>query len=322
MSDPDRDANSTYLLASLQWLRSRLERLIDKSKVKATTLTRQKKAMQAAENSDPPPAVVQLHRAFGLSPFEQEILFLCVAMELDIAIADLCAQAQNNANRPYPTFALCLSLFEDPIWDALLPGRPLRYWRLLEVAQPGASPLLISPLKADERIANYFKGLNELDNRLADLLFPLILPSNDLPTTPPLAPSQQQTLQTIARYLERDLHRPQLPLIQLLGTDTTSKKQIAYEIASGFGLPLYRLLIELLPAQTADLKRLVRLWQREHRLNPIALYLNAQALTGPAPTSDTALALRYLLSSSSGMVFLDAADRSLSLDRGSRRCLW
>ena len=317
MSNAAQDPNTVYLMASLAWLRSHLQRLADKSQVTAATLTRQKKAMQAAEDSNPPPAIVQLRHVFGLSPFEESILFLCVAVELDTAIASLCAQAPVNNNRPYPTFALCLSLIENPVWDVLLPGRPLRYWRLIEVQQTGATPLIVSPLKADERIVNYFKGLNELDDRLSDLLLPLKFSNNNSSSSPPLAPSQQQTSLLAAHYLESNLQKPQLPLIQLLGSDTPSKKQIAYQVVSGFGLPLYRLFVELLPLQTAELKRLVRLWEREHRLNPIAVYLDAQVMTGTAQNSEVAVALRYLLTSSSGMVFLDATDRSLSLDRAT-----
>ena len=53
------------------------------------------------------------------------------------------------------------------------PERPLRYWRMLEISQPGSQPLTTSPLRADERIVNYIKGLNYLDDRLALLLSPL-----------------------------------------------------------------------------------------------------------------------------------------------------
>ena len=47
----------------------------------------------------------------GLSPFEQDILLLCAAMELDTRIPALCARAQDDPARPYPTFALALVLF-------------------------------------------------------------------------------------------------------------------------------------------------------------------------------------------------------------------
>ena len=129
--------------------------------------------MAEAAPIDPPPALVILGQRLGLSQFEQEILLLCAAMELDTRIAGLCARAQDDPDRPYPTFALALALFDDPAWDALSPERPLRYWRLIEINQPGATPLTTSALRADERIVNYLKGLNYLDDRLTPLLAPL-----------------------------------------------------------------------------------------------------------------------------------------------------
>src|SRR5439155_13907902 len=116
------------------------------------------------------------------------VLLLCAAVELDTRIGPLCAQAQDDPNRPYPTFALALALFDEPAWDVLSPERPLRYWRLLEIHQAGPQPLTTSPLRAEERIVNYLKGLNYLDDRLATLLTPLA--GGPLGTSVALPPSQ------------------------------------------------------------------------------------------------------------------------------------
>ena len=94
-------------------------------------------------------------------------------MELDTRIAGLCARAQDDPQKNFPTFALALALFDEPSWDALSPERPLRFWRLIEISQLGAQPLTASALRADERIVNYLKGLNHLDERLSSLLSPL-----------------------------------------------------------------------------------------------------------------------------------------------------
>jgi hypothetical protein len=94
-------------------------------------------------------------------------------MVLDTRMAGLFARAQQDSNRPYHTFALALALFEQPAWEVMSPERPLRYWRLIEINQPAARPLITSALKADERIVNYLKGLNYLDDRLAALMTPV-----------------------------------------------------------------------------------------------------------------------------------------------------
>src|SRR6185369_575980 len=105
-----------------------------------------------AELTDPPSALAFLSQRLGLSLFEQNILLLCAAMELDTRIAGLCARAQDDPPKPFPTFALALTLFDDPAWDVLSPDRPLRYLRLIEIHQPCAQPLTTSALRADERI--------------------------------------------------------------------------------------------------------------------------------------------------------------------------
>src|SRR5262245_12431043 len=140
-------------------------------------------SMAAAGAIDPPPALVILAQRFGLNRFEQELLLLCAAMELDTRIPALCARAQGDDRLAYPTFALALSLFDDPTWEPLSPERPLRYFSLVEVFQPAGMPLTGSVLRADERVVSYLKGVTYLDDRLAPLLVPLSAPGSDPPAS-------------------------------------------------------------------------------------------------------------------------------------------
>ena len=267
-------------------------------------LTRAAKAMATAEAKDPPPALLQLCRRFKMSRFEQQVLLLCAAMELDPRIASLCAQVPGNSHQPYPTFALALSLFDEPAWDSLSPERPLRYWRLIEINQPGAQPLTTSALRADERIVNYIKGLNYLDDRLSPLLTPLEYPETSLP------PSQQKVIATITQAL----CQLSPPVMQLLGPDSTSKQLVARQATQDLGLLLYRLPAELLPAQAAEIETFSRLWQRESLLLPIALYLDAHETGGTAPPEGQAPPLHRFLSRSGGLLFLSSRDVRPNLD--------
>lgn len=267
--------------------------------------------MAEAEAMSPPPALVMLGQRLGLSRFEREILLLCSAMELDTSIGDLCARAQANINRPYPTFALALSLFDDPAWDVLSPERPLRYWRLLEIIQSGIQPLTASPLHADEKIVNYIKGLNYLDDRLAPLLMPLQIANSKIG----LPPSQQNAVDTIVSQLKLIFGNHPLPSIQLLGPDSASKQLVASHAAAALGLHLYRLPAELLPTDVQEMETLARLWERESILLPIALYLDAHDVDGTSvpPVS-------RFLERSNGIIFLDSRDiwkglsRAITLD--------
>ena len=248
----------------------------------------------------PPPALFLLSQRFGLSRFEQEMLFLCVAMELDTRIATLCAQVQNNANAPYPTFALAFAIFADPAWDVLSPERPLRYWKLLEITQPGSQPLTTSPLRADERIVNYIKGLNYVDDRLATLLIPLETgPSH-------LAPSQVKSLESVLQELQVT-HSTQPPVLQLIGPDPLSKQLMAQAMAQELGLSLYRLPVSLLPTPIGELEDVVRLWQRESLLLPFTLYLDAHEET------KISTQLEQFLTRSRALMFLSTRDVSPQL---------
>jgi hypothetical protein len=255
--------------------------------------------MAAAAAMEPLPALHILSRRFGLSPFERDLLLLCAALELDTRIAALCAQAQDDPNRPYPTFALALSLFDDPAWDVLSPERPLRYWRLVEINQPGAQPLTTSALRLDERILNYLKGLNYLDDRLAPLLVPFIETAGE----GELPPSQVTAVSLASRHLQQSA-----AVVQLIGPDPVSKQLVAQAAAAALGLHLYRLPVELLPTQAANLETLARLWQRESILLPVALYLDAQEMDGPSPPEEQAMsaasALHRFLGRSQGLFFL------------------
>ncbi|MGI8554203.1 MAG: ATP-binding protein, partial [Dehalococcoidia bacterium] len=117
--------------------------------------------MMAAEALDPPPALLLLAQRLGLSRFEHEVLLLCAAGELDTRIPALCARAQDDPRRDYPTFALALALFADPAWDVLSPERgrvlltfvrssSLLSWRRLAIREDLRTPPL--GLAAPKRI--------------------------------------------------------------------------------------------------------------------------------------------------------------------------
>jgi hypothetical protein len=292
--------NARQLGSALAELRQRLENFCHRSaqgngatqKSAATAPTHESK--QAVEA---PSALELLGDRLGLSPFERNVLLLCAAMELDTRTAGLCARAQDDPLKNFPTFALALALFDEPSWDALSPERPLRFWRLIEISQPGTQPLTVSLLHADERIVNYVKGLNYLDERLSLLLSSLELSADPVE----LAPSQQTLAQIILRRWRQSAESGALPVAQLVGTDSQSKQLVANCAAAALNRRLYRLPVESLPVNQADLELLARLWQRESRLLPLALYLDAEELNGPA---DRSSALNHFLSRSDGVFFL------------------
>jgi hypothetical protein len=250
-----------------------------------------------------------LSEALGLTPLEQDILLLCVAMELDPSIAALCAKAQGDPNRAYPTFALAL-LFEGSEWSALSPEHALRYWRLIEISQPGNLPLTVSALRADERIVNYVNGVNYLDDRLSALVSPIDISGEPVA----MPPSQQAIVDRAVEQLKGFVPAGKLPRFELLGSDSASKQLVASGIAQKLNLSLYRLPATLIPSNPADAENLARLWQREGQLLRTALYIDAADLDADAPGGSAPLA--RFVSRLDGVTFIDSRDRLADLPEG------
>jgi hypothetical protein len=251
-------------------------------------------AWATAAADEQAPALVELSDRLGLSPFEQKILLLCAAMELDPAAPGLCALAQRDERRPWPTFALALELFDDPSWEALSPRGPLRDWRLIEITQPPGQPLTRSALRADERIVSYIKGLNYLDDRLEPLLTAIPAPQDGLPA------SQRITATAVLEGWARSGELSRAPVVQLLGQDAAAKLSVAADAAGRLGCQVYRLAAGLLPSQATDLETAARLWSRESLLLPLVLYLDAHAEDAGAPDR----AVGRFLANSSGLFLL------------------
>jgi hypothetical protein len=271
-------------------------------------------ALAAAEALEPPPALVLLARRFGLSRFEQEVLLLAAAPELDTGIASLCAAAQGDAERSYPTLALAMSLFDAPAWEALSPERPLRSWRLLDF-DPASQPLLTCPLRTDERTTDYIKGLHHLDSRLTPLLS--VAPAAGKPED--LPPSQRAALDGLVQRFEQAARTGPLPFICLTGPDAADRQRLAWHAAALLGLRLYRLPVELLPSSAAELETLSRLWQREYLLGPVALYLQASESASWSSESRATSPLGRLLERCNGVFFVDAAGEPAALAAGCGR---
>lgn len=265
-------------------------------------------SLSAAESQEPPPAAVILARQFGLSRFERDILMFCAALELDGKTASLCAKAALAA-RPYPTFALALQIFDEAEWDALSPHRPLRYWRLLEINQPGAEPLVTSALRADERIVGYMvEPLHQLDDRLQTFVTPV--PADDGQA---LSASQRKQVRQLKTFLDRQQAASIGNInIQLTGPDSSAKLAIASQALAPLGLDLVQFSLPNLPGQPAELEQLLRLWGRERLLLPVALFLDTHGLDGGEQATQTRALQR--LASAGGIVIVASRDLRPELD--------
>jgi hypothetical protein len=262
-----------------------------------TAIAQAAAAREAAANTDPPPALVMLAAKLGLSTFERDTVLLCAAAELDPGVVELFAAVPGSGAHAYPTFALALQVLAEPIWDALSPHRPLRYLRLLEINQPGATPLTAAALRADERVVNLIKGLNEPDERLTALLVPLEVDASHL-----LAASQQLAADELEARIRGSADANTVPIAYLIGVDTGSKHAVAARVVAGLRRRAYRVALDVLPVQRAELELLARLWQRESLLLPLALYIDAEDFD--AGSRESAGTLPWFLSRDLGLVLV------------------
>jgi hypothetical protein len=79
-------SNDAYLAAAVKWVRLRLQQLVELAEPVNVEPIKRAAPMTAAEDTDPQPALLILSQRFGLSHFEQELLLLCAAIELDTGL--------------------------------------------------------------------------------------------------------------------------------------------------------------------------------------------------------------------------------------------
>jgi SpoVK/Ycf46/Vps4 family AAA+-type ATPase len=227
-----------------------------------------------AKESTGPPALEMLVHLFGLTPFEREILLLCLAPELDPSFERLCAYVQDDMNRRYPTPHLGLTLFGDEdeppaAWGSFAPEAPLRRFHLL-VLEPGqlpGTPLGARPLRLDERVAGYLRGVNALDDRVSQLLQPL--------EPAPLAPAHQKLVERLVRSLESADGLYRWAAVNVTGRPGVGKGAVARALCDELGLRVYNLDPGLLPSHGPERQEALRLLERESVLHQFALYVPA-----------------------------------------------
>jgi hypothetical protein len=302
MADTDFEANNrAYLQAGLRWLRALLraraaqiapssppldtqaakspsepaprwpfgkrapqkETLALPAPLESEEIKTARAAMDEAARGDPAPALIMLSRRLSLSSFEEQMLLFCAAFELDPDMPALAAAACGDPGKRVPTFALGMALFGDATWDALAPGRPLRGLQLLEVHQAGSMALIAAPLRIDERIAAFVKGLNYLDERIAALAS-VALASDAVPD------SHHATIDTLARWMSADAPAG---VLQIVGGDSSSKRDVVAAASAKAGRVLLAAPSSSLPARADDIDHVIRLWTRESALLPVALFI-------------------------------------------------
>jgi hypothetical protein len=279
------EANQRYLARAIAQVRVAIERF-----VRGAGETSPPDAIE--ETSEPmpaPPALETLCSAFEMSDFERKILLMCAGAEMDSRFAELYASSLQGSHALQPNFSLALAAFGDAHWSALSPGRPLRYWHLVEVRP--ADALTTSPLRIDERVLHYLVGVQALDERLLGSIRPMPSPES-------VTPSHLLIAERIAGLWSHVKSGARLPIVELCGEEAMAKRAIAASASSMIGLRLHALPAWKVSHGTgAELDTILRLWEREAVLASSALLLECDDMeNSEAPASAIAHLTEFIRS--------------------------
>jgi len=218
------------------------------------------------------PSLEALARSFGLEPFERDTVLLCFAIGENPEFATLCAYVQDDVNARYATPHLALSVLcqtpghRESARAALLSSSPLRRFRLLSLGDGiNGAGQSSRPLRIDERIADYVRGINRLDESVVHLVRPV--------SPAPIAGAQCELVDRLVCCAESTASQP-WPPFQLTGPAGAGKKAVASEFCAQAGLQLYAFDLRRLPLQDAERHPLLHVMEREAVLSRIALYVD------------------------------------------------
>ncbi len=260
--------NQQYLMLELARVRKSLADFVSRVQtgaVVAGTVDSQAPTIEPGRLADglpAPPAFLSLCGAFELSPFERDLLLVCIGVELEPEFRRLCQTASGCA---LPTFHLALAALCAPHLSALSPQSPLRRFGLIELT-PGET-LTLSPLRVDPRILNHVIGQSVLDERLGAL--GQVLPDSEQPLGHALRPLCEQ----IVRLFD-GAQESHPPAVSLFGADASERQALAQHACQELGLLLFEVRAADLPSSATERAQLARLWAREQALLHIALLLS------------------------------------------------
>ncbi len=266
-------ANYQYLLASVKRIRQLLEAYIASAENpldSPDTALPQDSATECPLDSETS-ALHQICTLFNLSPFERDILLLCLGCELDPYFPLLCAEAQENPEQNYPTLGLAVSALLGGSWNVLSAQNPLQHWGLIEI---GTGLLLTqSPIRLDRRILCYLLAEPSLDDQLAGIVQQL--PHSASITLPP---SHQKLADQMVVTWSQAFSHSTMPVVQLCGSEVTAKRAIAAVACAAIGCKLNVISGAILPRQPNELNHLMRRWEREALLTNSTLLLDYDRL--------------------------------------------
>jgi AAA+ superfamily predicted ATPase len=259
-------------------------------------------------------SLCEIEKRFGLTPFDTDVLLVCLAPELDLKYERLYAYLQDDVTNKRPTIDLVFRLFcETPNQRAQARARftgqaPLFRHQLVSLNGEENGSFLSRPLKLDERIVRYLLEIDLLDEAIAPFSR-LIRPSAALEDV--LLPEEEKAnllavFESMVRFdaaAENDGARG----LVFHGPPGVGRKYAAEALCGSAGLDL--LVADLAQLPASSLKALIVRVFREARLRGAAVYLeNAEVLLADQePPPFARHSLLQAMETFQGLVFLGSA---------------
>ncbi|MGF6289677.1 ATP-binding protein [Paraburkholderia youngii] len=248
------------------------------------------------------PALPMLADLASMDTLESDLLLMAAAPALDGAFELAYAGVHGDARLTCATLHLALALHVDVpdvrliAADCLMPNRPLRALRLLEV-DDREGPLLTRRLRVDERVSDFLRGVNHLDARLCPLLAPL-------PATPESVAARAAGEQA-ARAVLADADR--WATVNLIGQLERGAADAAAAACAALGLrPLLLDLARYASLSAAERTTMTTLMSREAVLVQLAVVVDGARATGHGEWS---AAIDELIASLAGTLFVVSEER-------------
>jgi SpoVK/Ycf46/Vps4 family AAA+-type ATPase len=285
--------------------------------------------IKAMTEAGQPPGLTFLVNLFGLSTFEQDVLLLCLAPELDPAFERLYAYVQDDITKKFPTPYLAITLFGERHHDGnrncFLPTAPLRHYHMvtLEDSQQHACSTVSRPLHLDERIGHYIRGANYLDERIDQCV------GHSRQTI--TVAQHGNVVNKLEQVIRSNVAEGLWPCINLIGSSKSEKLSVSQDACYQMQYKVQHIDITKLPSGHSERWQLIRLFKRESIMSRLAYYIDASAID--LSNENEVETVNDLVENIKGLVFLESQQRwgcrrdafiveIPDIDNDSRTALW
>jgi SpoVK/Ycf46/Vps4 family AAA+-type ATPase len=224
-------------------------------------------------------ALPQLAHLFGLTPFEEQVVLICLAAELDLKYERIYAYLQDDLSRRKPSVDLVLRLLCESPEERLQargffsPQSVLFRSQILRYQETAEQHLPARTMKLDDPIAAFLLGTGGTDAEIAACTRELTA-ADDLPATPSAEEMKSKFVETTRNHFQGSDRSQCKMLYHFYGLEGAGKKCLAAGICAEIGVPVLAVDLRELASRSQSFESVMRSVFREGILRPAAIYLD------------------------------------------------